>query len=70
MERGCASKDLSEDPIPFQPWAAEKRNAMTRVELELEQRLTSIACRSGTPGMFTENAFAHQIMMKPGLLCT
>ena len=56
-----------EDPIPWQPWAAEKRNAMTRVDLELSS--ASVNCMPvGTPGMFTENAFAHQIMMKPGLM--
>ena len=44
-----------------------KRNAMTRVELELSS--ASVNCMPvGTPGMFTENAFAHQIIMKPGLL--
>ena len=55
-----------EDPIPFQPWAAEKRKAMTRVELELSS--ANVNCTPvGTPGMFTDNAYVHQIVMKPGL---
>jgi hypothetical protein len=55
-----------EEPIPFQPWAAEKRKAMTRVELELSS--ANVNCTPvGTPGMFTDNAYAHQIVMKPGL---
>ena len=54
-----------EDPIPFQPWADAKRKAMTRVEIELSS--AAVNCTPfGTPGMFTDNAFAHLISMKPG----
>jgi hypothetical protein len=55
-----------EDPIPFQPWAQARWDAQTRVERELNS--PSVNCMPvGTPGMFMENAFAHQIIMKPGL---
>ncbi|NOT28016.1 MAG: hypothetical protein HOP16_18180 [Acidobacteria bacterium] len=61
-----AERGPAEDPIPFQPWAAEKRKAMTRVELELSS--ANVNCTPvGTPGMFTDNAYAHQIVMKPGM---
>jgi hypothetical protein len=56
-----------EAPIPFQPWAEAKRKAMTRAEVELNS--ANVNCTPvGTPGMFTDNAYAHQISMKPGQL--
>lgn len=56
-----------QDPIPFQPWAEEKRKAMTRVDLELSS--ANVNCTPvGTPGMFTDNAYVHQISTKPGQL--
>jgi hypothetical protein len=55
----------AEDPIPFQPWAQAKWDATSRLERELNS--PSVNCMPvGTPGMFMENAFAHQIIMKPG----
>ena len=55
-----------QDPIPWQPWAKAKRDAMTRVELELSS--ANVNCTPvGTPWMFTDNAYAHQISTKPGL---
>ena len=54
-----------EDPIPWQPWAAEKHNGMSRVEVELSS--ANVNCRPvGTPGMFSDNQYAHLISMKPG----
>jgi len=58
---------VKEDPIPFQPWAQAKRDAMSRVDLELSS--ANVNCTPvGTPGMFTDNAYVHQIDTKPGLL--
>jgi hypothetical protein len=58
---------VKQDPIPFQPWAQAKRDAMTRVDLELSS--ANVNCTPvGTPGMFTDNAYVHQIDTKPGLL--
>jgi hypothetical protein len=55
-----------QDPIPYQPWAKAKRDAMTRVELELSS--ANVNCTPvGTPGMFTDNAYVHMIDTKPGL---
>jgi len=55
-----------QEPIPFQPWAKAKRDAMTRVELELSS--ANVNCTPvGTPGMFTDNAYVHMIDTKPGL---
>jgi hypothetical protein len=60
-------KRVEQAPIPFQPWAAEKRKNMTRVELELSS--ANVNCTPvGTPGMFTDNAYVHMIDTKPGLL--
>ena len=58
---------VKEDPIPFQPWAAEKRKAMSRAEVELLSSANVQCLPPGTPGMFTDNPYAHQIVMKPGL---
>jgi hypothetical protein len=58
---------IKEDPIPFQRWAADKFNAMTRTEKELFAN-ANVQCQPpGTPGMFTENPYAIQIISKPGL---
>ena len=54
-----------EDPIPFQPWAEAKFKSFTRVDLELGS--ANVNCTPvGTPGMFTDNAYVHQIDTKPG----
>ena len=59
------AQDLKEE-VPFQPWAKAKRDAMTRVELELSS--ANVNCTPvGTPGMFTDNAYVHMIDTKPGL---
>lgn len=52
--------------MPYQPWAAQKFKSMTRAELEV--RKPQVLCQPvGTPGMFNQNAYPHQIVMKPGL---
>ena len=57
---------VQEDPIPFQPWAEAKIKGMTRTELELSR--ANVRCEPvGTPGMFNQNPYPHQIVMKPGL---
>jgi hypothetical protein len=57
---------LKEEPVPFQPAAAAKMNAMTRTERELNS--PGVRCQPvGTPGMWTINPYPHQIVMKPGL---
>jgi hypothetical protein len=57
---------IVEDPIPFQPWALEKYKSMTRTEIELFGN-ANVRCEPpGTPGMFTENPYVHQISTKPG----
>ena len=56
-----------EDPIPFQSWAQQKFDAMSRTEKELFAN-ANVQCRPpGTPGMFTENPYAIQLITKPGL---
>lgn len=56
-----------QDPIPFQPWAEAKYKSLTRVDLELAS--PNVNCTPvGTPGMFTDNAYVHQISTKPGQL--
>jgi hypothetical protein len=56
---------VKEDPIPFQPWAEAKFKSLTRVDLELGS--ANVNCTPvGTPGMFTDNAYVHQISTKPG----
>jgi hypothetical protein len=58
---------IQEDPIPFQPWAQAKYDAMSRVEKELYGNANVQCLPPGTPGMFTENPYAIQLVMKPGL---
>ena len=55
-----------EEPIPFQPWAKAKFDAMTRTEKELYGNANVQCLPPGTPGMMTENPYVHQIITKPG----
>ena len=55
-----------EDPIPFQPWAKEKYDAMSRTETELFGNANVRCLPPGTPGMMTENPYVHQFITKPG----
>jgi hypothetical protein len=55
-----------EDPVPFQPWAAEKIKSMSRTEIELSGNANVQCLPPGTPGMMTENPYVHQIIAKPG----
>lgn len=58
---------IKEDPIPLQPWALEKYKSMSRTEVELFGNANVQCVPPGTPGMFTENPYAIQIITKPGL---
>lgn len=56
-----------EDPVPFRPEVAAKLKAMGRAELELGR--AQVTCQPlGVPGMWTDNPYPHQIVMKPNLL--
>jgi hypothetical protein len=57
----------AQDPIPFQPWAAEKIKNMTVTERQINN--PAVACTPvGTPGMFTLNhGYPSQIFMAPGI---
>jgi hypothetical protein len=56
-----------EEPIPFQPWAAEKIKNMSATERQILN--PAVACTPvGTPGMFTLNhGYPSQIFMAPGI---
>jgi hypothetical protein len=55
-----------EDPIPFRPEVKAKIDAMTRAELELGR--AQVTCQPlGVPGMWSDNPYPHQIIMKPNL---
>jgi hypothetical protein len=55
-----------QEPVPFKPEVKAKLDAMTRAELELGR--SQVACRPlGVPGMWTDNPYPHQIVMKPNL---
>ena len=55
-----------QDQIPFQPWAKAKIDSMSRTEIEVNR--PSVLCLPvGTPGMFNQNPYPHQIISKPGL---
>jgi hypothetical protein len=56
-----------EDPVPFKPEVKAKLDAMTRAERELGR--AQVTCRPlGVPGMWTDNPYPHQLVMKPNLL--
>lgn len=57
---------LKEEPIPFQPSAAERVRNMSRTEQQLGN--AQVTCRPlGVPGMWTTNPYPHQIVMAPTL---
>ena len=56
----------TEDPIPFKPEVKAKLDALTRAERELGR--AQVTCRPlGVPGMWTDNPYPHQIVMKPNM---
>jgi hypothetical protein len=57
---------LKQEPVPFKPEVAAKLKAMTRAELELGR--AQVQCTPlGVPGMWSDNPYPHQIIMKPNL---
>jgi hypothetical protein len=57
---------VKQDPIPFKPDVAAKLKSLTRAELELGR--AQVTCQPlGVPGMWTDNPYPHQIVMKPNL---
>jgi hypothetical protein len=57
---------LKQEPMPYRPEIKAKLESLTRAE----QQLTSaqVTCRPlGVPGMWTNNPYPHQIVMKPNL---
>jgi hypothetical protein len=55
-----------EEPVPFKPEVKAKLAAMTRAELELGR--AQVTCAPlGVPGMWSDNPYPHQIVMKPNL---
>lgn len=57
---------VKEAPIPFKPDVKKKIDSMTRAERELGR--AQVTCRPlGVPGMWTDNPYPHQIVMKPNL---
>ena len=58
---------VKQDPIPFKPEVAAKLKSMTRAELELGR--AQVTCQPlGVPGMWSDNPYPHQIVMKPNML--
>ena len=57
---------LKQDPIPYRPDVAAKIEAMSRAERQL--RSAQVTCSPlGVPGMWTNNPYPHQVVMKPNL---
>jgi hypothetical protein len=57
---------LKQDPIPFRAEVEAKIKSMSRPELELGR--AQVTCQPlGVPGMWTDNPYPHQIVMKPNL---
>jgi hypothetical protein len=58
---------VQSEPVPFQPWARARIDAMSQLERQLSS--PSVRCEPvGTPGMFTMNhGYPSQIVMQPGL---
>ena len=57
---------VQQDPIPFKPEVKAKIDALTRAERELGR--AQVTCQPlGVPGMWSDNPYPHQIVMKPNL---
>ena len=57
---------VKQDPIPFKPEVAAKLKSLTRAELELGR--AQVTCQPlGVPGMWSDNPYPHQIVMKPNM---
>jgi hypothetical protein len=57
---------VKQDPMPYKPEFKAKIEAMSRAEQQL--RSAQVTCQPlGVPGMWTNNPYPHQIVMKPNL---
>jgi hypothetical protein len=57
---------LKQDPMPYRPEVQKKLDSMSRAEMQL--RSAQVTCRPlGVPGMWTNNPYPHQIVMKPNI---
>jgi hypothetical protein len=57
---------VKEEPVPFRPDALARIKSLSRTDLQLGN--AQVACRPlGVPGMWTNNPYPHQIVMKPNL---
>jgi hypothetical protein len=55
---------LKQDPIPYRPEVQKKLDTMTRAQRQLLS--AQVTCRPlGVPGMWANNPYPHQIVMKP-----
>jgi hypothetical protein len=55
-----------QDPMPYRPEIQKKLDSMTRAERQLMS--AQVTCSPlGVPGMWTNNPYPHQIVMKPNL---
>jgi len=55
-----------QDPMPYRPEIQKKLDSMTRAERQLMS--AQVTCRPlGVPGLWTNNPYPHQIVMKPNL---
>jgi hypothetical protein len=57
---------LKQDPMPYRPEVQVKLNSMSQAERQLSS--AQVTCRPlGVPGMWTNNPYPHQIVMKPNV---
>jgi hypothetical protein len=64
---GGGQGTITEAPIPFQPWAAEKIKGLTATQLQLEQ--ARVNCTPmGVPGLWLFSEFPFQFVQLPGVL--
>jgi len=57
---------VKQDPMPYRPEVQKKLDSMSRAERQLSS--AQVTCRPlGVPGMWTNNPYPHQIVMKPNV---
>lgn len=59
-------QERPQDPMPYRPEIQKKLDSMSRAERQLMS--AQVTCQPlGVPGMWTNNPYPHQIIMKPNL---
>ena len=59
-------QERPQDPMPYRPEIQKKLDSMSRAERQLMS--AQVTCQPlGVPGMWTNNPYPHQIVMKPNL---